>query len=154
MVDMRLEGADRLADLGQQLKSADKTIRSELYRSLNRAVKPLRERAKDTPRLHPGLPRSGGLAPLVESSLHGRGGVKTKRRTGRKTAGITITGQSSGHDIRAMNRGRLRHPTWGRAPWVDQRITRGFWEKPLEDESPEVRREVIAIMDDILRRIV
>lgn len=151
-VDVRVEGADKLRELSQALKKAGlKDLRSELFRSINRTVKPLRQTAKGTPTDRPGLPRSGGLAQTVASGL--RRGVRTRRRTGRNP-GISIVGSASGHDLSAMNRGRLRHPLFGnRAYWYTQTVTPGFWDKPLEREAPKVREELIKAFDEMSIKI-
>jgi hypothetical protein len=40
----------------------------------------------------------------------------------------TARGRSRKRDSAALNRGVLRHKTWGRLPWHTQGITPGFWD--------------------------
>lgn len=160
---IQAEGAERLERLGQELKTlGDKQFRSEIYRGLSRAVKPLREIAKRTPHLIPGLPKRGGLADTVAKGLRGRGGIKTRRALTGRNVGITISATSSGHEIRAMERGRLRHPVFGRQRraggkvrgiWVNQQVTPGFWSKPMTEKAPQAREEITREIDSAFKRI-
>jgi hypothetical protein len=40
----------------------------------------------------------------------------------------TARGRAKKRDSAALNRGVLRHKTWGRLPWHTQGITPGFWD--------------------------
>lgn len=153
-IELRVEGAEKLGILGRSLRRAGNVeLRKELYRGLNRAVKPLREVAKRTPLDRPGLPSRGGLSDTVASSLRSRG-VRVRRRLGGRNPGISLSGVWSGHDIRALNRGRLRHPVFGnRGVWVTQTIASGFWDKPLEREAPKTRKEVVRVLDELAQQI-
>lgn len=157
------EGADELERLGKALKElGDKQFRSEIYRGLSRAVKPLREIAKRTPHLVPGLPKRGGLADTVAKGLRGRGGIKSRRALSGRNVGITISASSSGHDVNAMERGRLRHPVFGRQRtvggkvrglWVNQQVTPGFWSKPMTEAAPQAREDITREIDSAFKRI-
>lgn len=152
MIEAR--GADDLERLGRELKAlGSKGLQKEIYAGLSRAVKPLREIAKKSPHLVPGLPKRGGLADTVAAGL--RRGVKTRRRFSGRNVGITISGTSSGHDISAMDRGRLRHPVFGRQRgiWVNQQTTQGFWTRPLSQKAPEAREDIARQVTDAFRKI-
>lgn len=155
-MELQVEGDDDLRRLGAELKQlGDKQFRTEVFRGLSRAVKPLRQTALKSPHLVPGLPRRGGLAATLAAGLKGRGGVKSKRKLSGRNVGISISGSSSGHDISAMNRGRLRHPVWGRQRgiWVNQSITPGFWDRPLVQEAPKAREDISREITSAFRRI-
>lgn len=144
--DLEVRGAEQLDALAKALRHlADKDLQRELYRGLNRATKPVKDDIRKSARST--LPRRGGLAERVAKAK-----LSTKRRTGR-AAGIRIVG-TSGYDIDAMDRGRLRHPVHGGPAWVEQRITDGWWTKPLEDSAPRVRKELLKVLDDLAKRVI
>lgn len=89
------------------------------------------------------LPRSGGLAEWAAAA--------------RLTADVTVTGRTvraaikvhrrsfrGESDLRALDRGRVRHPSWGRragSQWRIQLVRPKTYSEPIA-ESPEWRRAV------------
>lgn len=146
---LRVEGADQFFVLARTLKEVgDKGLQREMYRGLNRAVKPLRERVKqsavDT------LPRKGGLGALVASTTK----IRVQRRTGARSVGIKLLATWPGHDVKATDAGRLRHPLFGnRRHWYGQAVTPGWWNKPTDSSGPAVRSELLVAMDAVKRKI-
>lgn len=147
-VDIRVEGVGELEKLGRQLREVgDKELRRELYKGVNRATKQLKADVKQEAAVS--LPRRGGLAKLIASSR-----LSTSTRTTGRDPGVRITGRLSGHDLQAIDRGRLRHPVFGnRSRWVTQQIRPGFFTRPLQDGSGPVRDELLNVFDDIARRL-
>lgn len=148
-VDVRIagDGADKLEVLSRRLKAAgDSELRRELYRGLNRATKPLKEAAKRAARQD--LPRRGGLNELVASAR-----FSTRTRGGGRTPGVSLTASKAGTDLRWIDRGKLRHPVFGRSTWVNQTVPAGWFTKTLEAEGPAVRKELVTVLDDIARRL-
>lgn len=134
-----------MADIARRLRSASKELRSELYRAINRATKPLKGDVRSAARSR--LPRSGGLGRRVAASK-----IVTQRRMTGRNAGIRIVG-SSGYDIGSINRGRVRHLTYGHLPWSNQAVSPGFWTEPLVAGAPEVRRELGDALDRLASKI-
>lgn len=145
-VDLSVEGADEFQRLARQLRDAgEKDLRRELFRGIERAVKPLKEAAKDSARQR--LPRGGGLADKVAAAK-----FSTKKRTG-KDPGIRLTAKGP-IDVEALDRGRLRHPVFGnRRVWVNQTVPAGWFTEPVEAGAPEVRVELLKALDDVKRKI-
>lgn len=145
MIRLSVRGIKQLTQLARRLKEhGDKTLRSDLYRAINRSTKPLKVAVrKATGR----LPQRGGLGRRIEKSK-----IVTKRRMTGKNAGVRIVG-NSGYDIGSINRGRVRHLTFGHLPWNDQAVKPGFWTEPLQAGAPVVRREIKQAMDGIAKRI-
>lgn len=145
--DISIEGADRLADVARRLKeTGDQDLRKELYRGINRATTPLKNAAKDAARSE--LPKRGGLNEFVASAR-----LSTSSRGG-NNPGVRITARKAGHDVRAIDRGRVRHPVFGnRGVWVNQQIKPGWFTKTLEDGAPVVRRELVDVLDNVARRL-
>lgn len=155
---MDINGADQLVRLSKALKDAGaKDLQRELSKGIRDAVKPakaaIRQSALDT------LPSRGGLnervanrvAPRIRRSTSGRGGSGVR---------LIAIGKRGMKEIVRLDRGELRHPVWPRADqtrgewtWVDQAITPGFWTKPLEALAPEIRREVLASMEAVAKKI-
>jgi hypothetical protein len=144
-VQIELRGAEQLVALAKRLKTATKELRSDLYRGINRAAKPLKNNVKKSARER--LPKKGGLNRHIAGTK-----IATKRRVTGKYAGVRLVG-TSGYDIGSINRGRVRHLTFGREPWVNQVVQKGFWSDPLAAGAPDVRDEVQEVMDDIAKKL-
>jgi len=143
LAEIRVTGANRLAAVAARVKqTGDKDLRRELFRGIQRATKPARAEVKaNATRV---LPTSGGLAQVVARSR-----VSTKTRMRGQQVGVRITGQSD-MDIASINRGRLRHPLFGdRGHWYSQQVRPGFFTEPLERMAPQVRAELLAVIDRI-----
>lgn len=90
------------------------------------------------------LPKHGGLNQWVAASK-----PTTRILTGPKTAGVVIRQVKKGHDYRALNRGRLRHPLFGnRNHWYTQQIPAGWFERPLYALAPAVQAGCVAAMHE------
>lgn len=144
---IEIQGVDQLVHLSKALKAAgDKELQRELSKGISQAMKPLtaavRQSALRT------LPSRGGLAQKVAKSQ-----MRVNRRAGSKIAHVRLVAKSSYH-LGQLNRGINHHPVFGdRDAWVTQRVTPGWWTKPTEAAGPNVRREVIAAMDRVARKI-
>lgn len=114
--------------------------RAEVVKALRKAVQQpvpiVRERIKASARAT--LPSGGGLNRWVAASkitsavavVSGRGaGVRI--RMGRRST-------SAQSDIAAINRGRLRRPSWGRrgrGQWHTQAVTPEFFSRPIREST-------------------
>lgn len=117
-----------------------KAVRTEL----RKPVPIVRGRIKATARIK--LPHRGGLGAWVAGTkitaaveLGGKT-VRIRLRGGRNSV-ANLRGGTSGtrSDIRAIDRGRVRHPHWGRrarGDWSTQSVPDGFFSRTAE-ESPE-----------------
>jgi hypothetical protein len=149
VVDLRITGANELGDLARDLKRAgDKELRRDLMRGIQRAGKPLKEAAQRAALTE--LPKAGGLNEFVAS---GKFSVRT--RTAGRNPGVRLSGAKAGHDIRAIDLGRLRHPVFGGGTWVSQSIKPGWWSDTLSDARvlTPVRQELLQVFDDVARRL-
>lgn len=146
-MDIIVTGATDLERLARRLKElGDNDLRKEMLRGIRNGTKPLIAAAKDSAR--DSLPREGGLNEVIARSKFG-----TRTRTSGRTPGVRVVG-TSGHNIQAMDEGRLRHPVYGnRDVWVTQQITPGWFTKPMEDGADDVRRELVNVLDGIARRL-
>lgn len=145
-MQVHIEGAEQLVLLAKKLRDATRELRSELYRGINRAAKPLKEDVRKAARER--LPHRGGLGARVAKSK-----ISAKRKASGAGAGIRLVG-TSGYDIGSINRGRVRHLSWGHQPWSNQTVPNGFWTEPLTAGGPKVAKEIQQVMDGITAKIV
>lgn len=151
MFDVRVTGADELARVGRLVKGAgDKDLTRELYRALNSAVKPLTTDVKQN--------LSQYLPDTYAATLAPRLKVKSRRRMGARNPSLYLVGTAKGKRsdrfVGALDRGVLRHPLFGnRRYWFPQRVRSGFWTEPLEAGADKVRRELVAALGRIARKV-
>lgn len=139
--DFAVQGRDELVRLGEQLRAAGnsdgaKSIQNALRKEVREITKRTRQNIKRSALQN--LPSKGGLNRWAASMP----GATTNLR-GRATS-VRISMKKSGHDIAALNRGRLRHPLFGnRRSWHGQDIEPGFFTDVIEGEAPELRRQIL-----------
>ena len=143
-----VRGADDLADLGRALReSGDRELRRELFRALNRATKEPKAAAKKE--LSSVLP-SG-------SRIHFAGlRLNTRTRVSGRWPGVRVQSGKSNHDWAALNRGRLRHPLFGRrgpGQWFNTSIEPGWFSRPMGAAVDQMRGEILTAIDDVRRRV-
>lgn len=152
-VEVDLEGADKLKEVVRALRQlGDKEFSREFYRRTNRILKPVKSAVKASPPSF--LPRRGGLAAEVASSVK----VSSSRKTGRRP-GLSITASSNSRsggerDLESLNRGRLRHPLFGhRGHWFDQSVKPGWFDDPIVEQAPGIRQELVQVLDEMAQDI-
>lgn len=149
MIDYSIRGAEDFIRLSKALKHTGRTgLRKELNKGLKRAAKPLipKTRAEALRR----LPRRGGLAATVA-----REPQRVQVRSGAETAGVRIVVGKRAGGARAANKGLIRHPVFGnRDVFVDQPVPPGWFDLPLQHSTPEVRRDLYRVLEDIAEQVV
>lgn len=145
------DGARQLRLLARDLDRAGAALRKDLPKGLRRASLPMIQAIRAEARQS--LP--SGLGEYVATST-----ISTVVRTGADNTAVQIRGRrrqdrATGKqvDLPAINRGRIRHPTYGRSPWVLQRVQAGFWDRAVTASKAAVDREMQAVADDLRRRI-
>jgi hypothetical protein len=149
MVDVRVEGAEQLAELAALLKRLDdRELRKRMLAGLREAGKPLARAAEDAARAN--LPRGGGLNEWVAGSKFA---IRTK--TTGKSAGIRVVATKRGHDLVGMNAGVVRHPVFGiwRPATPPTRIRPGWWQDAIEGHADQTREALGEVLDDISAKI-
>lgn len=145
-MDVRVSGAEQLVALARAAKAVDGQIRRDMLRELRTAGKRMIPDVQDAARDM--LPSSGGLNEFVASSKYA---VRT--RTTGSSAGVRVTGTKAGHDIAAINDGTVRHPVFDTGAWVAQSVTPGFWDEGTGRSAPQVRMDLLGVLEEINRRI-
>lgn len=175
MVDAHVEVVG-LQEMLKKLKGAkNKELRGALVRAMNTAAKPVKEEIKESARRT--LPSGGGLGewaanldiktktsltsrrPGVTIQASARAKVKRARRAGRirKVRLAGTFGQFA--DVRALDRGRVMHPMFGRAKkggglFGPQMVKPGFFTDvvtgPVSQRAGvEIKRELDKALDAI-----
>jgi hypothetical protein len=140
-----------LRRLSAALRAADRTdLQKELTRAMGRASRPLKASARQGAIQI--LPYRGGLAEEVAGSA-----FSARVRKVGKGAGVRIRGvDRRAYDLNRMDDGFVRHPVYGhwRKGLPPQRITPGWFTKPLTLDAPKVRDEILQAIDDVAQKLV
>jgi len=133
---------------------ADKTVLKAVAAELRKPVPVVRTRIKHAALAT--LPAGGGLNAWVAATritaaveLKGRAAGLRMRGGRRSVSDLRGHTHSSQSDIRAIDRGRVRHPSWGRrfrGQWFTQTVPEGFFTKTAA-EAPEWDAAIQAGMD-------
>jgi hypothetical protein len=145
-------GTEELAALAKRLHaagSAGQGIRKNIRSSIRVAAKPLgRFIAVSAGR---SLPQRGGL------------GYHIAGATASVTGGVSAAGVSArlslrdkGYDLKSIDRGRLRHPTFGRRgpdDWKDQTVKADTFTDAFKQGAPAIRTEIEKGLLEVARSI-
>ena len=144
-----VKGADNFLKLSKALKEAGKTgLRKELHRAVSQAAKPLVPKVRESARDR--LPKGGGLNERIARKPY-----RAQTRTGATTAGVRIVGTKV--DPRINAQGRVAHPVFGRSgSTVVQTVpgAKGYFDEPLRGSAPQVRADVVSVLEQFADRIV
>lgn len=147
VADLNVRGVDELRDIGEALKDAPQELRRELFRAINSATKEPRRKALEE--LVDVLPDSGGASSAIRKDTK----MNTRRNLRGRNVGVRITAKSP-RTVQRMNQGILRHPVFGnRHIWVNQEIQPGWFTRPMENSSDDVRTALLGALDRIAGQI-
>ena len=140
-------GWEQLAAVARDLKEAgDRGLKNELQRALRKNAEPLKLGARAAALDE--LPHSGGLGEYVADTSK----FTVRTRLSRNPQ-IRIVG-SNRIDLDSLDRGRVRHLTYGHLPWRDQTIIpRWFSDRMEEIADTKVRADIIGAIDETARKL-
>lgn len=144
-MEVRITGGAQLDKVVYGLRRVgDQGLGRIMAKQLRQATEPLRREIRaEVPKAMP-----SGYAPVLSKSLRFRQTIQSTRTTSRVVFRVHGAGQRERRDVPTLNRGRLRHPLYGdRGYWVDQRVRRGFVDRPIDRLGPEIRRQMNAVVD-------
>lgn len=164
---VRVEGTQQLDRIARVLteKGNSKALKRRMSKAFKKAAEPItRDQVKN---LAEKLPKRGGAAETISA------GTRTTVRTNWAAATVTISDTWPGHDIKAIERGILRHPTFehrislfgpsaahggavvGRrsGEWHVTKVPVGILEEPFVAHKPEVVAELAKEMDVLAEEI-
>ena len=149
MTDWRIVAAE--IKVFDDRRALVKAMRGAIREPVPKIRAAVRERAAAT------LPHRGGLNAWVASSrLSASVQVNSRRVRMRIKAGRNSAGSRS--DISAIDRGRVRAPSWGRkglGSWHTQTVRSGFFTNPAQEAAEDVYHAIDGAVDlalDELRR--
>lgn len=131
-------------------KAVLKELRTAIRKPFPAVRKAVATRALET------MPKAGGLNEWVAAIKVRLPSVKT---SGRSVGVVVRGGRSSKNkntsDMDAIDRGRVRHPAWGRrtaGQWANESVPSGFFTEPVT-ESDEWRKSVTEAVDTAFDQI-
>lgn len=147
MTTLRIDDGGDFVRLAASLRGAQRPVQRAVERAFDDVAKPLlrRMRAGGTEVVG----SRGGLAAAVGRAF------MTARVTGRgdRTRVELQLRTVEGYDLQMLDDGDVRHPVYGRGPWVTQRIRPGGFTDALDDSGGVVlaalRRRVGGALDEI-----
>lgn len=146
MLDLQVSGMGQLTRIAKLCNEAgDKTIRREVTKALKVATEPVKA---DVRRATDRLPQRGGLGAQVAAAR-----ITTRTSLRGNNPSIRLTDRWSGHDLRRIDAGILRHPVPGTKKWVNQKVAPGFWSDPIRARSRQTRVAVIFAMKNVARMV-
>ena len=154
-MEIQVVGVEQLAALARDLKAAgDRDLRKELFRGIQRGARPLKAEARAAALEE--LPKSGGLAARVATSKFTVNVRLGARNPSIRIKGTGYTGSVTGNqiDLNSMDRGRIRHMTWGHNPWKDQTIKPGWFSDRMELAADTgVRAEILSACTTVANKL-
>lgn len=149
--EVRITGAEDLRALGKRLRAAGdegKGLRKELLAGIRGVAKgPLTEQLQQAAARR--LPARGGLAAGTAKKLK----VAVRTRLSGQQAGVTAVVAVAELDLPKMEAGKLRHPTYGRKPWVTQKIEAGIFGEAVEQTAGAVVQAIGDALDRVAGRL-
>lgn len=148
-----ITGIDRLYKAAGILRSGevDKALSDELESTARKALEPFNRAVFD--QIQQDFPHRGGYADLFAGSfrviprINAGGGRVRIRLQG------TARGRAKKRDAAALNRGVLRHKTWGHLPWHHQSIPPGFWDRPAQKLVNDLRGKLAEVVERVAKKI-
>lgn len=144
---IRIDSPD-LEKFARDLKASPKEIQREVYREINSATKDFRDEIRKS--ALETLPSRGGLARLVANS-----NIRANVSRG-KSFRVTISvkpRKGSSFGGWEMDKGIVRHRTYGRGPLIKQGISAGWFSTVWLEFGDEAARRVGDAVMKILRRV-
>jgi hypothetical protein len=182
--DFRITGTEQMRLLGKQLRDAGrKDLVVELKKEINRHARDaqIKDLIADSAREmlpsggggerkpRPSGPRKDGKKRvprarsrkkrLALNEFVAKQKVVVKTNLGGRNIGVRIQGSKAKAgkqvDLNAINRGRVKHPTFGHKPWVIQEVEPGYFDKPLEGPvADDFRRAIFAAINNIRQQLL
>lgn len=157
-VELRVEGGATLRRVAARMRAEGrKDLTREMGEALSKATDPIRESIRAS--ASEVMPREGGYQAAFDKSLRFK---RTTRDGGTESSLILYTyadGTSERRDIRALDKGNLRHPVWGRSrpgprkgervanPWAVTSIRAGFFKRGTDGAMDEVQKNLQKVIN-------
>jgi hypothetical protein len=152
-LQVQVTGGRDLAAVSRRLREVgNKGLGRQMAKQLREASDELRPAVTESAQRL--MPRRGGYAELLSTSLRYRQSVQHARTTARVLFRIHADGRRERRDVPSINRGQLRKPLFGdRDRWFDQRVKVGFVDRPVDQLQPDIARRMQSVVDDFAAQI-
>lgn len=151
MLEGRVTGREEIAHIKALLGIMPEELRKELGKNTRTALKPLEREIKETAVAF--MPARHGYGDLLARTLKVSTRVSTTTAVSARVT-ISAKGKVENRDVRARNRGEMRHPTFGRRTaivngevkslWRVTRVKPGFIDEPVES----ARKRLLSAAED------
>lgn len=163
-LEVRVDGAAALHRVAAQIRAEGrKDLAGEMSRALSKATEPIRKSIRAS--ADETMPREGGYNALFDKSLRFRNSRKNRANQASVNLATYADGQSERRDIKALERGDLRHPVRGRSrpgprkgerianPWAVTKIRDGFWKRGTDGAMDEAQKELEKVIEGLAKRL-
>lgn len=164
-LEVRVSGAASLHRLAAKMRAEGrKDLLQEMTSALVKATDPLKVRIREEASAV--MPAGGGYKAVFDKSL----GFRVQRRGASAEADVTLTtygrGKGERRDLKALNRGNLRHPVFGRSrpgarkgerianPWAVTSIRSKFWDRGVQNAGADVEKQMTTVIEEYARRLI
>lgn len=173
--DIRVAGVDAMKVLARELEKAGRSdLKVEMKKEAQRFVRDNRIREAIADSAMDTLPGGGGHVRQGRSKrprsdrrarqsvplnkLISRAKVKTTANFRGRQVGVYVVGSQTKkgkkRDLESINKGLVRHPTFGRKPWKAQRVKPGFFDRPLEGQvARDFGQHMFRAINNIRRQV-
>lgn len=167
-LEFRIDGAATLHKVAARMRAEG---RKDLSRTMGRALSQAADPLKATIRTEAEavMPKRGGYEAVFSKSLR----FRLDRRNGSQSATVQLITYAEGagqrRDIRALERGNLRHPVFGRShrlkkgvragnlranPWAVTSIRPGFHKRGTAHAMEQAQKQLTKVISDYADRLV
>jgi hypothetical protein len=164
-LEVRVSGTVRLHQLAARMRAEG---RKDLLREMGDALTQAAEPLKDRIRIEASevMPAEGGYKEEFNKSLK----FRVQRRGASAASDVTLTtyatGTSERRDIRALNKGVLRHPVYGRSragkrkgerhtnPWAVTSIRDKFWDRGTKNAADEAEKRMLKVVEQFSEKLL
>lgn len=167
-LEVRIDGAATLKRVAAQMRAeSHKDLSRGMAKALDRSTEPVK--ASIRREADAAMPRSGGYQAAFSRSLN----FRLSRRTGGQRAQVILRTYADGtkerRDIKALERGVLRHPVYGRSrrvtsgpragsrdanPWAVTSIRGGFHKRGTDHAADEAQNALEHVITDYAQRLI
>jgi hypothetical protein len=145
-----ITGVERLYKMADKLPEVvDKALSDELENAFSEPIASFRSEVDDAigTRFPTGYSGTFEGSWNILAKVNAGGGSVSARLRG------TAHGRAKKRDSAALNRGVLRHKTWGRLPWHTQAIPARFWDDPADRLIARMRSKLAEVVEKAAKKI-
>jgi hypothetical protein len=145
-----ITGVERLYKMADKLPEVvDKALSEELEDAFTEPIAEFRSDVDDAigTRFPTGYSGTFDASWNILAKVNAGGGSASARLRG------TAHGRAKNRDSAALDRGVLRHKTWGREPWHTQAITPRFWSDPADRLVGRMRSKLAEVVEKVAKKI-